>query len=395
MNGPPRGPLRRGCGRRKTSEGFPVRLAAKVSLSVVLSPFFLSAQTTITPDFPRLNWQPTQAISGVRYVGTTTCAKCHPAEAETQPSTPMARAAEAVSKCEILLAHPQLTSRDGAYRYEVVKNGPAAVFRVSDGTHEITEPILFAFGQGEAGQTYIFKHHGVYIQSRISFFTDTQGLGRTLGASQAAPFSIEEAAGQPTSESDARLCFGCHMTGSAKDGPLQLEELTPGVTCEGCHGPGEAHVAAFARGDVQTPTIFNPGKLATGDLLDFCGSCHRTAQMVESLKMEGILNVRFQPYRLSNSRCFNPQDRRIGCLACHNPHRPRSRDDDSYDQACLACHKTSASAPATKDKLPRSCTVAAQHCVGCHMPKYELPGGHFKFTDHWIRVVRPKEIYPE
>ena len=372
-----------------------MRLAAKVGLTIILSPLLIIAQTTITPDFPRLNWQPTQAIPGVRYVGTPTCAKCHSTEAETQPSTPMARAAEAVSKCEILLANPHLSSRVGTYQYEIEKSGPAAVFRVSDGAHVITEPILFAFGQGEAGQTYIFKHNGVYTQSRVSFFTDMQGLGRTLGAPPAAPFSLEEAAGQPTSESDARLCFGCHITGAAKEGPLQLEELTPGITCEGCHGPGEAHVAAFARGDVQTRTIFNPGKLSTGDLLDFCGSCHRTAQMVEALKLEGIQTVRFQPYRLSNSRCFNPQDRRIACLACHNPHRPRSRDDDSYDAPCLACHKPSASAQGAKGKLARSCRVSAQHCVGCHMPKYELPEGHFKFTDHWIRVVRPHEIYPE
>jgi len=29
------------------------------------------------------------------------------------------------------------------------------------------------------------------------------------------------------------------------------------------------------------------------------------------------------------------------------------------------------------------------------MPQYELPGGHFKFTDHQIRVVRAGEPYPD
>jgi hypothetical protein len=28
------------------------------------------------------------------------------------------------------------------------------------------------------------------------------------------------------------------------------------------------------------------------------------------------------------------------------------------------------------------------------MPKIELPGAHFKFSDHRIRVVKPDERYP-
>jgi hypothetical protein len=29
------------------------------------------------------------------------------------------------------------------------------------------------------------------------------------------------------------------------------------------------------------------------------------------------------------------------------------------------------------------------------MPKTSLPGGHLKFTDHEIRIVRPGEKYPD
>jgi hypothetical protein len=28
------------------------------------------------------------------------------------------------------------------------------------------------------------------------------------------------------------------------------------------------------------------------------------------------------------------------------------------------------------------------------MPKVEIPGAHFKFTDHRIRIARPGEPYP-
>jgi formate-dependent nitrite reductase cytochrome c552 subunit len=38
--------------------------------------------------------------------------------------------------------------------------------------------------------------------------------------------------------------------------------------------------------------------------------------------------------------------------------------------------------------------VGTKRCVGCHMPKVELPGAHFKFTDHWIRVVKAGDPFP-
>ncbi len=33
-------------------------------------------------------------------------------------------------------------------------------------------------------------------------------------------------------------------------------------------------------------------------------------------------------------------------------------------------------------------------CAGCHMPKYEIPGSHHEFTDHFIRIAKPGEPYP-
>jgi hypothetical protein len=109
--------------------------------------------------------------------------------------------------------------------------------------------------------------------------------------------------------------------------------------------------------------------------------------------IRGVANVRFQPYRLENSRCWDPDDIRIGCLACHNPHVPRHRDTAFYDPKCLSCHRTAATKRSPKH-AGKACPVAKGSCVTCHMPKYELPGGHFKFTDHDIRIVRSGAPYP-
>jgi hypothetical protein len=73
-----------------------------------------------------------------------------------------------------------------------------------------------------------------------------------------------------------------------------------------------------------------------------------------------------------------------------------------YDQKCLACHLGQGAAitgnevPNTsglKPSAPR-CPVKGQDCVGCHMPKFGLPGSHFDFTDHRIRVDKPGTPFP-
>jgi hypothetical protein len=136
---------------------------------------------------------------------------------------------------------------------------------------------------------------------------------------------------------------------------------------------------------------------------NFCGQCHRTWEVVVRGPWRGEVNVRFQPYRLANSRCFDGADPRISCVACHDPHQPLNRDLSFYDAKCLACHAPeSVSAPhavsAAKPALPangaKPCPVAKDKCVSCHMPRVNMLGGHLTFTDHQIRVVKPGSPYP-
>ncbi len=127
--------------------------------------------------------------------------------------------------------------------------------------------------------------------------------------------------------------------------------------------------------------------LSTEEISDLCGACHRTWSQVAANGPRGVLNVRFQPYRLTNSKCYDAADRRIACTACHDPHGHSVRDISFYDIKCAACHsKSMASA--------KVCKVASKNCVSCHMPKIELPGAHFAFTDHQIRIARQGAPYP-
>ncbi len=109
----------------------------------------------------------------------------------------------------------------------------------------------------------------------------------------------------------------------------------------------------------------------------------------------GLANLRFQPYRLERSQCWRKSDARITCLTCHDPHQPRDRDLAAYDAKCLSCHASAPDSHSSRDLPAKVCTVSKNNCVTCHMPKYDMPGMHFKFTDHFIRVVRKDEPYSD
>lgn len=185
----------------------------------------------------------------------------------------------------------------------------------------------------------------------------------------------------------ARDCFNCHATGAQRGTTLALDTMRPGVHCERCHGSATRHVAAVRSGEVAQAAMPRLSTLSTEEISDLCGACHRTWAQIAASGPKGILNVRFQPYRLTGSKCYDAADRRVACTSCHNPHDRAVRDAAFYDSKCQACHSQSAASA-------KSCKVAKSNCVSCHMPKVELPGAHFQFTDHLIRVQRAGSPYP-
>jgi hypothetical protein len=197
--------------------------------------------------------------------------------------------------------------------------------------------------------------------------------------------------GRTLAAPEARRCFGCHTTASTVEGRFDPSGLTPGVTCETCHGPGRVHVASVESGRLAEAMdgIFNPARLAPADRVDFCGACHSTFWDVKLAGEKGIAALRSQPHRLQSSKCWGGGDARITCTACHDPHQPLQRQAAAYDSRCLGCH-VQVGARASRDHPGRGCPVARTDCVTCHMPKYEVREMHAQFTDHLIRVVRAK-----
>jgi hypothetical protein len=299
----------------------------------------------------------------------------------------MAFALEPVRECDILRRRAELTFTDGTYSYRITRNGDRSIYRVTDGKETIEVSLSWAFGLGAAGQTYVFERNGHHYESRVSYFRAIDRLDFTLGAAGARPANLEDAAGRLMTTKDSTDCFSCHATGAVSHGSLDLAHMKPGILCERCHGDATQHVASFQAAKPSLGGMPRLGQSSAEEMSNFCGQCHRTWAQIAAEGPFGINNVRFQPYRLTNSKCYDAGDRRISCSACHDPHADVVRNTASYDSKCQACHGGG-------HVSAKACPTAKSNCASCHMPKLELPGSHNKFTDHQIRIVKANEKYP-
>ena len=369
-----------------------VLILCAITLSALAILLSLSWPSTVTGQSNvRKHWNPRRVPAGTDFIGDQACGECHKRASAHFAKTGMAQAMEPITESKVLSENPRLTMQLGPYSYEIKRQGKQSVYSVTDGKNTISVPIEYAIGQGRMGQTYLVQRGGNFYESRVSFYGETKILDFTTG-SPVVPASLEEAFGHLLSNSEVVSCFSCHSNGATNGQKLELNKLVHGVTCESCHGPGAPHLVAVKAGEPGYKSIFNPGRLSGDEQTQqFCALCHRGNDEFSVLQSMGIDNVRFQPYRIFHSKCYS-DDRNIRYTACHNPHEPLREEAGYYDSRCLTCHalKGRPSSPGSQS----SCPVATKECVSCHMPKVELKAAHFKFTDHYIRIVKPGEKYP-
>jgi hypothetical protein len=384
------------------------RVFAVTALAAYLLPgLALLGQSASSTDSPsatkdRVNsqrWWPTKGtVPFAAFAGANACGECHSKKTSSQLTTPMARAAVRLAQrapsAEIVAGTLQL----GPYLYRISSGQFGSRLAVSSGKQSITANIAWIFGTGVHGQTYILDRDGAFYESQVSSFASLHGMDLTPGHTPVDAGNLKNALGEQLSTSATTRCFACHTTYSTTDSKFDASRAMPGIHCEQCHGPGSQHINAIHadQHNEALKTILNPAHLSPVESVDFCGACHRTTMdVVESTEAYGPINVRFQPYRLEKSRCWGTQgDARLTCIACHNPHEPLVHNASSYDQRCLACHAARGSESSGSGATPAVCPVATANCTSCHMPKSAVPPMHAKFTDHFIRVVRAGEKYP-
>lgn len=367
------------------------------------TPSTIADQFTTPERLEKSKWWPTSGKAPrTDYAGTGACQECHFAIVKSQAQHSMAKTSAPASKSDILHDHAGQNFHVETYDYKITAE-PNGAFsytvidsQAADSSKVVAAPISWAFGAGKVGQSYLSEQSGNFYEIRFSYFETLHAFGVTPNQSPQPATSIRKATGRILSGEEAERCFGCHTTASKASNHFDPANALPGVTCEGCHGPGAKHVAAMKAGDLDAglAAILNPKDLKPVDSVDFCGACHTTWWDAKRIAATGVANVRFQPYRLEGSRCWKKEDARLTCAGCHNPHQPLVRDARAYDSRCLSCHTAQETKP-TADHSVTVCPVAKQDCVTCHMPKYEVPDMHYKYTDHRIRIVKANEGFPE
>jgi DmsE family decaheme c-type cytochrome len=232
-------------------------------------------------------------------------------------------------------------------------------------------------------------------------FTLCAALACATAAAAAAPKGA--AAGQQAAAQAAGdyvggdTCATCHDEVAKKfEGnphtKLAAQHGAEGVNCEGCHGPGRAHVD----GGGDKTKIFNPAHASAKEVDATCLRCHSKAHPdfvrsphakanVSCISCHDIHGSKSEPLLKASqpALCFQCHtdtkaafnmpfhhqvpEGLISCTDCHDVHgtfeksNVRSRNDSNL--ICTKCH-TEKRGPFVYEHTP----VKAEGCMGCHTP---------------------------
>ncbi len=150
-------------------------------------------------------------------------------------------------------------------------------------------------------------------------------------------------------------CGSCHTTGwvpTGEKGPHQdgLPGIygtwaQPGVTCEGCHGPGSAHEAS-------------PEKVKLS-IEERCGDCHKRGEVTQIDASGGLIKHHEQYEDLLAS-----PHKYLKCSSCHEPHKSVKYGQGGFkgiEKTCLQCH--------AQQTVKLEAKSHQQECTSCHMPR--------------------------
>ena len=207
-------------------------------------------------------------------------------------------------------------------------------------------------------------------------------------------------------------CMGCHTTNSrvtldAESDTYRTAWSDPGVSCEACHGPGSAHIAA----DIQdkSATILNPAKMADPNRAGMiCGACHTRGESLDqrfayanTYRPGGQLNLLFdekpgqhpdgspKSHHQQYNDWRNSGHARAGvmCWDCHSPHATGKSNRFQLklpgSLLCASCHTVE----------PRGVhgLHSVNNCIGCHMPSTVQSAVPGDLRSHTFRVIRPEK----
>jgi DmsE family decaheme c-type cytochrome len=222
--------------------------------------------------------------------------------------------------------------------------------------------------EGPARRLFIKKAPKNFAGLRICLIL-LLGAFMLCATAGAAPAKGDKPAGTQAKQADpseyvgAEVCATCHEDTAKKfaDNPhIKIAEMhgKTGVTCEGCHGPGKAHVD----GGGDKSKIFDPAKASAKDVDATCLTCHAGTHP----------NFERSPHAKAN----------VSCISCHSVHKSDEKAEHllvaSQPTLCFQCHadqKSQFSMP-----FHHKVNEGVTSCSDCHDPHGTFDGKNLKTT---------------
>jgi predicted CXXCH cytochrome family protein len=334
---------------------------------------------------------------GVKYVGDTTCARCHAEIAKTFRQHPMGRSLYPVATASATGGddgddRPEFSAQ--GFQYSVDHRGGRVIHKETrrDAQGRIIAQneaeVQFVLGSGRQGLAFLMDRDGFLFESPITWYSRERRWDLSPG------YEARNAHFDRPIQPD---CLFCHANRvEPVEGTINRYQRPifrgHAVGCERCHGPGELHVARSGIVDGNDPTIVNPGHLEPSLREAVCEQCHllgeqrvvragrRNEDYRPGLPFHRFWTVFVEPEspaknqfvgqveQMHQSRCFLESRGRLGCISCHDPHQWPAPEVKvaSYRDRCLECHAERVCSLPRDVRLTRS---RDDDCAGCHMPR--------------------------
>lgn len=398
--------------------------------SQIMKPGFLVALAVVAV-FAAIGWfqsrnrdsaskkvQPTPAAADSGFTGSSPCRECHEGFYQKwatsfhglamQPYTPE------FSSQNLPSHHQEITIGQYRYRAETGPEGGFVSEQGPDGSKKY--PIAHVMGGKnvfyfltplDRGRLQVLPVS--YDVQRKEWFDTTASAMRHFGTISEEPYHWTD---WPYTFNTA--CYGCHVSQLDKNYDLRTDTYhtrwrEPGINCETCHGPAQAHLNAVRQpapdGVARDPQIISTRKFSPDQMNALCAPCHAKMMILTTNFLPG--DRYFDHYDLVTFEHpdFYPDGRDLGenytyttwrhspclkaeqfnCVHCHTSSGRMRFGAAEANQACMPCHQEIVNNPAAHSHHPAG--TPGSECFACHMPKTEF--ARMKRSDHSMRAPTP------
>jgi tetratricopeptide (TPR) repeat protein len=350
-----------------------------------------------------------------RYTGTQSCRPCHEKFYKLWSPSHHAKAMQAYSdhfaaqyltpqKADITVASNKYRAFIGTGQGWVEETGPAKTTKL---------PIKYVLGGKNVFYFLTPMEQGKMQTLPVAYDVHQKKWFDTVAS------GVRHAGERPLDWRDASYtfnttCRGCHVSQFSMNYNLEKNEYhtnwaEPGINCETCHGPGEAHIRVCEKAPKGTIPkdlkITRGGRDFTHDQNNAtCSSCHAKAiPLTQSYKPGDQFWDHYDLVTLEHPDYY-PDGRDLGenytytswlmspcvksgkldCLHCHTS-SGRFRQKNDPNSSCLPCHGERVRFIGSHSH--HKADPKAPTCVSCHMPMTRF--ARMKRSDHSMRPPTP------